>query len=193
MQLGVILLVCIGILCATGGASGCCRTLHIRPFTLFYIAVLALICNAFPLTVFQELVVNVAALVLLGFAAATAKRCEEGGLFWALLLSALGGVCMLLFLRAAPILPEQELYLGIIAAGAAAPLMKKPGAAMLCAALSPLFLSAWSVCLDLYAFGYTMARVGTDRGFDAQVAGMFLIGVCTWLVGLRRIVKENEV
>ncbi len=181
MYLSVVLLLCLFILCVSGAARRPLKALQLKDSSWAALSLLLLAANAFKIRPVFEFVLNPASLLLLIAASACTRSCTGGKLMQAIALAAPASLCMLLITRmyvsAAWDIPEPGLALALICVVFLLPLRSTPQAALFGAALAPFLLGFWEAGLDLYAFGYAIVEIGSPVAFDAQVSGMFLLGL----------------
>ncbi len=193
MHLGVVLLLCLFILCVSGAARRPLNTMELKDSSWAALSLLLLAANAFEVRPVFEFSLNPASLLLLIAAGACTRSCTGGKLLQAIALAAPASLCMLLITRqyvsAAMAVTEPGLLLALICVIFLLPLRSTPQAALFGAALAPFLLGFWEAGLDLYAFGYAIVEIGSPVAFDAQVAGMFLLGL---LLSLPRRRKAGE-
>lgn len=193
MHLSVVLLLCLFILCVSGAARRPLKTLELKDSSWAALSLLLLAANALTVRPVFEFILNPASLLLLIAASACTRSCSGGKLMQAIALAAPASMCMLLITRqyvsAALAVTEPGLLLALISVIFLLPLRATPQAALFGAALAPFLLGFWEAGLDLYAFGYAIVELGSPIAFDAQVAGMFLLGL---LLSLPRKRKAGE-
>lgn len=180
MQLGVVLLICLFLLCVSEAAQAPYRALGIRPYAGAALSLILLLTNAFHVRLFTELFVNPASIVLL-FVLWFLARKNPVHIFQGICLAAFAGISMYFLVRMQLLTQEQGLWMGCIATIFALPLYHKPFAAMFCVVLSPLLFSVCMAVEELSVFGYTIVSLGLDIQFDAQIVGLLLTGTIDFL------------
>ena len=193
MHLSVVLLLCLFILCVSGAARRPLMHLELRDSSWAALSLLLLAANAFKIRPVFEFSLNPASLLLLIAAGACTRSCTGGKLIQAIALAAPASLCMLLVTRQyvsiAWNLAEPGLVLALICVVFLLPIRSTPQAALFGAALAPFLLGFWEAGLDLYAFGYAIVDIGSPVAFDAQVTGMFILGL---LLSLPKRRKAGE-
>jgi len=181
MDLSVVLLLCFFLLCITQAAEAPCRTLGMRPSVGAALSILLLCANAFHIRPIVELCINPASVLLvlmLFFLCGKSTR----ALLCALCLSIACAIFTFALLRMQIIPTAQGLWMGALCAACSIALHHNPPTALFCAALSPLLFNLCTVIEELQLFGYTVASIGTDVQFDAQITGILLTGMLIYLI-----------
>lgn len=187
MHLSAILLICLCILCLTRAIEAPLHRLGLSVFYVGLLSIVLLIASYYTLRPLTEFSINPAALLLVFFVGIYAgKRLDTLRILQAFAGALFAGLLMLLLSRLITAerlnLWEPGLFLGLCMVPFGWLLRREPAAALFCAALAPLILSLLEAALDLYAFGYTILVFGAPLAFDAQIAGIMLMGL---LLGLK--------
>lgn len=191
MRLSVLLLWCLFILCMTRAAERPLAAMSLRISSWAALSLLLLCANAFPIKVASEFLFNPAAVLLcIAMGIAAGKTCGSTRVMQGAALAVPASIVMLALSRMQASgfvsLPEPGLFLALVGVLFLLPLRKAPAAALFGITLAPLLLGAWEAGLDLYAFGYAILEVGLKKAFDAQVAGVMLLGLLLTPYALRR-------
>ncbi len=186
MELGVVLLLCILVLCVTGVLETPLSLLGIRPYACVFLCVALLILHRFTIPVWQEFAVHPAAAALMLLSAVFALRAPQRAFFLAsfMALMTAGAALALRLYLPAPL--EPGLWTGLLCTGAAVLLRHSPFSAIYAAALAPLLFACLFAGYEYVMYGYSILDLGMTEHFDAQVAGVLCAGTVAFLNERRR-------
>lgn len=182
MRLSVVLICCLFILCVTRAIEKPLLRLGHNAESWAALTLLLLALNAITFRPMVELSINPASILLCIVTAAVALKCAGFScLAQAVALAVPSGLCMLAVSRLMASgfinLAEPGLVLALCSVVFMLGLRHSPAAALFGVALAPVLLAVFEAGLDLYAFGYAVIQLGAPLAFDAQLAGLFIIGI----------------
>ena len=195
MALGTVLLCCLFILCVCGVLRAPFTLLRLNGAAVTCIALLTVALHAFPLAPIPQIQVDAGAIVLIVCLLVFTKRTADySAMLLAVVCAFLAGACCVLLSARLPApvgaFSVADALHCLTCTVFVYRLRRHASAALLYAALAPVWMDLLRTAADISRYGYAVLYIGSAAAFDRQIAGVLYTGalLCVFRAGRRRTV-----